>query len=160
MTTTWTWQRRVFVLQPANGCSAHRWLVEINFLMLKQLFSGLHQFHLLHVFAMFLHVYCVLSFLFSLFCSFSDGKSCLSVKKLISTSKLHNRWGLNPGPLGMIEKLVICYIYNSDAQSAAIFFKNHSRWVGGGGYFGPMLQKDLEVKKRKEGKIITMHCEI
>ena len=38
---------------------------------------------------MLLHVFVRLSFIFSLFCSVSDGKSCFSIKKFILTSKRH-----------------------------------------------------------------------
>ena len=58
-----------------------------------------------------LHVFVRLSFLFALFCSVSDGKSFLSVKKLILTSKQraeHPFAGQNIHQLAMLINLFSC----------------------------------------------------
>ena len=57
---------------------------------------------------MFLHVFVRPSFLFSLFCSVSVGKSCFSVKKFIWASK---RRAEHPFAGQNTQQLISCYLY-------------------------------------------------
>ena len=112
---------------------------------------------------MFLHVFVRPSFLFSLFCSVSVGKSCFSVKKFIWASK---RRAEHPFAGQNTQQLISCYLYIYSIfffklnLFFAFFFSRECHCHIGAEIYLQKLLLHGEIAQRQSGRLDTKRTRV